>query len=344
MTEIKSQSVERTLSHFPKEMVAALLYGPDQGLVRERAEKLMKTVVPNLKDPFLIADLDDGVLVSDPARLFDEAAAISMLGGRRVVRVRGAGNNLAKLFERFLDEAAGDALVVVEAGDLAKSGALPKVFLGADNAACIACYGDTPRDLPDVVRDALRAEGLSIAPDALADAASRLGSDRGVTRRELEKLALYARGGKQVTLDDVRAVLGDEAEARADEAIDAAGQGDMKKLDLALERLWISGTSPAQIIRMGLTHFQKLALTRSEMDKGNTLDGAVSKLRPPLHFMRAASFKNQASIWDSQRLLDACDLLLETEALTRTTAIPGETVTARALFQITAMARAGARR
>lgn len=344
MTEIKSNGVERTLSHFPKEMVAALIYGPDQGLVRERAEKLIKTVVPNLKDPFLVADLDDSTLVSDPARLFDEAAAISMLGGRRVVRVRGAGNNLAKLFERFLDDPAGDALVVVEGGDLAKSAALPKVFLAADNAAAIACYGDTMRDLPDVIRDALRAEGLSIAPDALDDAASRLGSDRGVTRREIEKLALYARGAKQVTLEDVRAVLGDEAEARAEEALDAAGQGDLKKLDLALERLWIAGTSPAQIIRMGLSHFQKLALTKSELDRGETLDGALRKLRPPLHFMRQASFKAQVSIWDTPRLLDACDLLLETEALSRTTAVPAETVTARALFNIAAMARAGARR
>lgn len=340
MTEIKSQSVERTLSHFPKEMVAALLYGPDLGLVRERAEKLIKTVVPDLKDPFLIADLDDGVLVSDPARLFDEAAAISMLGGRRVVRVRSAGNNLAKLFERFLEEPAGDALVVVEAGDLAKSGALPKVFLGADNAACIACYGDTPRDLPDVVRDTLRAEGLTIAPDALADAASRLGSDRGVTRRELEKLALYARGQKQVTLEDVRAVLGDEAEVRSEEALDAAGSGDLKKLDLALERLWISGISAVAIVRMALSHFQRLALARTDMDRGETLDSAMRKMRPPIHFMRQASFKQQVNQWESARLLEACDLLLETEALTKTTAIPAETVTARALFQIAAMARA----
>jgi DNA polymerase-3 subunit delta len=271
--------------------------------------------------------------------LFDEAAAISMLGGRRVVRVRGAGNNLAKLFERFLDDPAGDALVVVEGGDLSKGTGLRKVFEGADNAACIACYGDTARDLPDVIRDALRAEGFSIAPDALADAASRLGSDRGVTRRELEKLALYAKGAKQITLDDVRAVLGDEAEVRSEEALDAAGQGDLKRLDLALERLWIAGTSPVAIVRMALSHFQRLALAKSEMDKGETADGALRKLRPPIHFMRQSSFKAQAAIWDTARALEACDLLLETEALTKTTAVPAETVTARALFNIAAMAR-----
>src|SRR6185437_3180514 len=178
--------------------------------------------------------------------------------------------------ERFLDEPAGDALVVVEGGDLAKSGALPKVFLEAENAAAIICYGDTARDAP-------RAEGLAIAPDALADAASRLGSDRGVTRRELEKLALYARGQKQVSLEDVRAVLGDEAEVRAEEALDAAGQGDLKTLDTALERLWISGTSAVAVVRMALSHFQRLALAKSDVEKGETLDGALRKLRPPIH-------------------------------------------------------------
>jgi DNA polymerase-3 subunit delta len=339
MTEIKGASIARTLSHPPKGMVAALLYGPDQGLVRERAETLIKSVVPDLKDPFLIADIDDGVLASDPARLADEAAAIPMLGGRRVVRVRGAGNNLAKLFERFLETPTGDALIVVEGGDLAKSAALPKVFLEAENAAAIPCYADTARDLPDVIRETLRAEGLSIAPDALADAAGRLGSDRGVTRRELEKLALYARGQKEVTLADVRAVLGDEAEARTEEALDAAGGGDLKTLDLALERLWLAGTSPVALVRMAISHFQRLALAKSEMEKGESADGAMRKLRPPIHFMRQSAFKMQVANWTSERLLEACDMLLETEALTKTTAVPAETVTARALFNIAALAR-----
>jgi DNA polymerase-3 subunit delta len=88
----------------------------------------------------------------------------------------------------------GDALVVIEAGDLAKTGALRKLFDDHKSAAAIQCYPDSVRDLGDVVRDALRADGISIQPDALEDAVSRLGSDRGVTRREIEKTgAVYAR-------------------------------------------------------------------------------------------------------------------------------------------------------
>src|SRR5690348_330682 len=216
MTEVKGASIERTLTHPPKNLVAALIFGPDQGLVRERAETLIQAIVPNLKDPFLVADLDDGVLAGDPARLFDEAAAISMLGGRRVVRVRGAGNALAQLFESFLADSKGDALVVVQAGDLAKSSALRKTFEEAGNAAAIGCYADTVEGAARVVQGALRAEGFSISDEALEDALSRLGADRGLIRREIEKLALYAQGTKRIELEDVRAVLGDEAEARVE--------------------------------------------------------------------------------------------------------------------------------
>lgn len=337
---VKSSDADRYAAKPPKTLVAALVFGPDTGLVRERAETLMKTVVDDLSDAFRVSDLDDSALASDPARLADEAAAISMLGGRRVVRVRGAGNNLAKLFESFLEDPKGDALVVVEGGDLAKGTGLRKVFEEADNAAAIACYPDTARDLSDVVREAMKSAGLAIAPDALEDAVGRLGSDRGVTRRELEKLALYAHGRKQVSLEDVRAVIGNEAEARVEEAIDAAGSGDLVRLDLALERLWIAATSPVQVLRQAMSHFQRVLLVATEAKRGAAIDEAIRKLRPPLHFSRAASFKNQAQRWSEPRLTDALDQLLEAEALTKTTAVPAEAVCARTLFTVAAMAKA----
>lgn len=337
---VKAQEADRFVANPPKHLRAALVYGPDAGLVQERAEKLLKSVVTDLADAFNVADLNESVLLSDPARLADEAAAISMMGGRRVVRVRGASNNLADLFEQFLDDPVGDALVVVEAGDLAKSSGLPKLFGNADKAAAIACYADTARSLEDVVRDTLRAGGFSIAPDALADAVSRLGSDRGVTRRELEKLMLYAQGKKSVTLEDVLAAMGDEAEARAEEASDAAGSGDLSRLDLALERLWTADVSVNQVLRGAMGHFQRLTLVKESMGRGESLDAAMRRLRPPVHFLREQAFKAQLSRWNEERLADALDMLLEAEALSRTTAVPAQAVCGRVLMNIAALAKA----
>jgi DNA polymerase-3 subunit delta len=333
------KDADRFLAKLPAHIAAILFYGPDQGLVRERADTAAKTVSSDLSDPFRVTEFSDGALESDPARLFDEAAAISMLGGRRVLRVRGAGNALAKLFDDFLDEHSGDALVVVEGGDLAKGAALRKTFEESDSGAAVACYLDTEEQIANVVRSALKAEGISIAPDALDEAASRLGSDRGVTRREIEKLALYGRGQKQLTAEDVVAVIGDESETRSEDVCYAAGEGDYATLDRELEKLWSAGTSPAPIIRVALSHFHRVLLVKIASARGESVDGAMKKGWPQIHFSRTQSFKSQVANWSEERLLDASDLLLEAEALTRTTAVPAEAVTGRALLTIAAMAK-----
>ena len=126
---------------------AVLLYGPDAGLVRERADALARAICPDPRDPFRVAELAAATLVGDPARLADEAAQISLMGGRRVIRVRDAGDALAPLFTRFLADALGDSLVVAEAGDLPGRSALRRAFDEAPRGAAIGCYPDSARDL-----------------------------------------------------------------------------------------------------------------------------------------------------------------------------------------------------
>ena len=332
---VKSWEADRFLERPPGNLIAALFFGPDQGLARERADALARTVVPDLSDAFRVTELDGDAVAADNARLADEAAAISMLGGRRVVRVRGAGNALAPMLESFLDEPKGDALVVVQAGELTPASALRKAFEKSKKAAAVQCYPDNAQDLARVVQNALKAEGFTISPEALDDAVSRLGADRGMTRREIEKLVLYMRGHKRVELEDVRAILGDEAEARVDAVCDAADEGNLAQLDVELERVRADGATPAQILRIALGHFQRLIQLKLISSNGEALDAKLKGTGK----QRTSSIKWQVSRWSEQHLLNACDLLLETEALTRTTGMPAEALTGRALFTIAAMAR-----
>ncbi len=124
-----------------------------------------------------------------------------------------------------------------------------------------------------------------------------------------------------------RAVMGDETEARSESACDAAGNGDLAKLDRELERLWVSDTNPAQVLRSAMGHFQKLIQAREGAQRGESIDNVMKRLRPPVHFSRATSFKVQAQRWSSDRLGDALDMLLDAEAMTRTTGVPAEAVT-----------------
>jgi DNA polymerase III subunit delta len=336
---VKPGEAERFAAKPPADLRAALVYGPDQGLVRERADRIAKSVA-DLADPFRVAELDETQLTGDPARLFDEAAALSMTGGRRVLRVRGVGNVLAELFEDFLESGTGDALVVVEAGELAKSSALRRVFEEAEAAAAIACYLDSAGALEDIVRAGLKEHGLAIAPDALHSAVAKLGSDRMVTRQELEKLALYAMNEGTITQSDVDAVMGDESELRVESVCDAAGEADFVTLDRELSRLWAAGTSPVGVIRPALAHFQRLLLVRAQVDEGADVTGAIRKLRPPLHFSRERAFRAQVAHFTVKRLEQALSLLYEAEVLVKTTGVPGEAAAGRAFLSVAGLARA----
>jgi DNA polymerase-3 subunit delta len=323
-------------------IAAVLVYGPDRGLVRERAETLARAVVDDPADPFRAVDLGAADLKGDPARLGDEAAAISLGGGRRLVRVREANDGMAGLFSAFFAAAhAESALVVVEAGDLAKRSALRRAFEDAGNAAAVPCYADDARSLGAVIAETLGAHGLKAAPDALAFLAGNLGADRSVTRAELEKLALYMGGPGTVTLEDAAACVGDSAATSLDGAVFAAGAGDLTALEKALGRAFTEGVAPIALLRAANRHFQRLHWLRGQMAAGRSVEQAVAALRPPVLFLHADAIKAQARRWPADRLARVLSILLEAEIDCKTTGMPDVAVCARALLRIAQAGRAG---
>ncbi|MBL8834486.1 MAG: DNA polymerase III subunit delta [Rhodospirillales bacterium] len=321
-----------------------LVYGPDAGLVRERAEAIARTVVSDLADPFAVAELSPDTLKDDPARLSDEAAAIPMLGGRRVVRVRGAGNESLAAVKNLLDDPKGDGLVVIEAGELESKSALRKLCEGADNAAAIACYRDEGADLSRTIADSLSASGISADSDALEWLTMHLGGDRAITRSEIEKLSLYVGAGKRASVEDCIAVIGDSADIDLDDVIRATAGGDMTSLDRAYARISAEGDSSIGVLRMVSRHFQRLQMAQGEMARGLDADAAMGKLRPPVFWKEKTPFKSQLSRWPLPRLTAALERLLEAEIQCKSSGMPAELVAQRCLMALAQMAAQAARR
>src|SRR5260221_3556910 len=197
-----------------------LLYGPDSGLVRERAEALLASAVDDPNDPFSLVRLDGDELSADPSRLVDEAMTVRRFGGRRAIRVRAGSRSFASGVDTLADIPLKDCRIVIEAGDLRPESPLRKACERAKTAVAIGCYPDGERDLAKLIDDELRLSNLRIASDARATLIALLGGDRQASRNELKKLALYAHGGGEVTLDDVMTVVSDRSELKIDPIVD----------------------------------------------------------------------------------------------------------------------------
>lgn len=330
---------------------AVLVYGPDGGLIRERMSALLRSVVEDVNDPFRISDITDADLKSDPARLADEAAAISMLGGRRVVRLRGAGDASAKVLDGFLSNPVGDALIIVEGGELTPRAALRKLFEDRADAAAVACYADDAATLADTIRKRLAGDNLTLEQAALHYLTSHLGSDRGVTMNELEKLSLYMGDmgaglkseKRQITLDDVRACVGDNVESGLDAVVDAATGGDLAALDVALARSRSADVSPVALLNALSRHLMLLHLSMDAVENGSSPDSVVESMRPPVHFSRKPTVKRQMMLWSRRRLDRALAIVAEADAQCKTTGLPDRAICGQTLMRIAQAANAARR-
>ena len=340
--KIQGAKVEAFLRAPDPSLRAILIFGPDEGLVRERAQRLAKMVVDDINDPFRVVEFTGPQLKDDPARLPDEAAAMAFGGGQRVVRVRQAVDSCEPACKSYLGlDTPADALVILDAGDLSPRSKLRKLFEAAKNAACVPCYADDARSLPDVVRQSLSGHGLSLDRDALSLLVQSLGSDRSVTRGELDKLALYMGDEKQVTEAHVRDAIGDSGAAVVDDAIYAAAGGDAGKLETALSRLFADGTNAVQIVRAAQRHFHRLHVARGNMNGGMSAEQATKAMRPPIMFKVAGAFRAQLSLWPQNKLARAFEILTQAEVDCKTTGLPANAVTGRALLAVAQAARAG---
>lgn len=338
--KLTGQRVDAFLRQPDRSRRVVLLYGPDRGLVSERADALVAALVSDPRDPFAVAELTGAAAAKEPERLGDEARAVALGGGDRVVRVREAGDALGKAMELLIADPPPGGWVIVEAGELGSRSALRLIAEKADTVAAIACYADDGRNLEAVIESSLRSHGLRVAPDASAYLAGHLGADRLSTRGELDKLALYmGSDGGTVALADAQACVGDGAPVSMDRLIEAVGLGDYPMLELALSRVYLEGVSPITVLRAAANHFRRLHVAADLMARGQSAEQAMKMLRPPVIFTMAQGFRRQLERWTEARLTTAMALLVDAEMDCKSTGVPAEAVCARALLRIASAAR-----
>jgi DNA polymerase-3 subunit delta len=339
--EIKAGQAEAFLRGYAKKPDAAvravLLYGPDDGLVAERGKALALSICPDLADPFRVVDIGGDALKQDPARLADEFQSMSLMGGRRVVRVRPAGEESLAAVEALFEATAGDALIVLEASNLAPTSGLRKTITNSDAGAAIGCYPDTEEALGGLAERVLGEFGLRADAETQEYLVDNLGSDRALSRSELETAGEGASSeARTITIEEAMAVIGDTAAIGLDDVVDRTFDGDYLGMDRALDRVIGEGVKAPQIVRAVQRHADMLHRLGAA---GGNVEGAYARIFPRPHFSRRATIMRQARAWPDTRMADALGLILEADMHTKTTGFPDEAIARRLCLRLAQAAR-----
>jgi DNA polymerase III subunit delta len=303
MAQKKAYEVEGWLRRPPENVSIVLIYGPDRGLVSERAKTFAEKTGLPLDDPFSVVRLDATEAERDQGRLIDEARTVPMFSSRRLLWVRNAGaqKSLADDVKALSADPPRDAVVLIEAGDLKKGAPLRSAVEGSAIAMALPCYGDEDRDVDSVIDDELGKTGIGIAIEARGALRRNLGGDRLATRGEIAKLALYAHGKREIELEDVLAMTGDVSGLSIDDAVDAMLDGKIDEFDQTFTRQSLSGSQAYLVLAAAIRQMQTLHLLRAGMT-GRNAAAVVAAARPPVFFARRKLVERALERWSVEAL------------------------------------------
>ena len=340
--KLQGAAIERFLARPDPAVRAVVIFGADEGLVRERAAQLGRNVVADLNDPFRVAVLTADAVGADPSLLADEASSMSLMGGRRLIRIRDGSEKVTRALTALLEAPSGDSLTVIEAGDLPTRSSLRKLAESAAAAAAMPCYIEDEAGLSRTLGAQISEAGKTIDPDAMRLLASSLVGDRMLARGELEKLLVYMGDTRSISIADVEAAVVDTATLGMDDTLRATMDGNFSELDRCLARLAGEGVAGVAILRVAQNYFRRLHLTRARIDAGTSLDRALSLLQPPVFYKMKDAFAGDTHRWPLPRIQAALDRLVEAEAQSKRTGANDALLAADALLSV-ARAAAGAK-
>lgn len=320
-----------------------LIYGSNEGLVRARAETCVRAVAEDPDDPFRVTSLEPALLRDEPGRLADEAAAIALSGGRRVVRLRGATEAVVPAIRSCLALPTTEGLVVAEAGPLTPRSGLRRLCEQEPSLAAIACYDESAEGAAALIEAFCAARNLSVTPETAGWLAARLGNDRRQIENEVEKLAVYLGDsrldGSVLTIEVAEACVGDAAEASADAVARLAISGDLEGLDRQMTRALYGGVQPITILRAAARCLSRLHLAAATLEGGVSRGDAMAALKPPVFPRERAAFAQEMARWSSARAARALGLLTRAERDCKISGGAPAAICSQALLRIARAAR-----
>lgn len=317
-----------------------LIFGADPMRVADKRQQVIAALVgPQGEEEMRLTRIAGADLRKDPAMLGDAIKAQGFFAGHRVTFVEDATDVTAKALDVALqDWVAGDAQIVVTAGQLTAKSTLRKLFEGHRNAVAIGIYDDPP-SMADI-EQGLSQAGIAAPSRDVMDALLALAQtlEPGDFRQTLEKLSLYKLGDDTpLTVADIMANAPQSAEVEIDDVLNAVSRGRADQLGEVLRNLYAQGVAPVTLCIGAMRYFRQLHTVAS--DPGGPAAG-IGRLRPPVFGPRRDQIVREAGQWGRERLEMALTALTDVDLQLRSASTaPQAALMERTLIRLAMLSR-----
>lgn len=343
---VKAHSAPQQLRRLNPAIRFFLFGGPDDSMACALRDQTVAAIGPDAER----VDVSVATIQSTPSILADEAASISLFGGRRWVSVTipsGSGDELASAVDNLLMTQAGDCPVIATVAGLTARSRLVKLAEKDDRVFAVICYAATARELGPLVDGIARPLGLTLDADVVRALGQATGNDRGLIASEIEKLALYVDATpdqpQRATMSDWLAIGAEVDDADLSPAINAAFGGRLTALPTALAELAAQDALDIRLVRALMARAQLIARLRVGIEGGQSIDQVMANQGRGIFWKERAAVEAQVSRWPALRIARAISRLHGLERALKTPDNAGPLLVRDALLGFARAAAQGGR-
>ncbi len=310
----------------------ALVFGTDISYVQEISLKIKKMIVPNAND-FSLVYLSASQLKQTPFAATDEANTPNLMGDRRLIWIKDINNLSDMIICHFCEHRQTDAFLLISCDNLPKNNALRVEAEKNPHFITFACYPPEESELTFFVKDFIHQENFKISPDAISYLIQNTSGNLSILKSELNKLVLYNKDKKTITLDIIQSLIG-SGSVQLDFFIQLVANQKISQAIPLILKLQQQGELLISLIRMLNRYFDVLLTGKSLIAQGDNPSTVVEKLLKPAQFRLKQPLQKQLTMWTLKQLIHAHHLFLETEIQMKSSRLSQDLLLEKCLLDI----------
>jgi DNA polymerase-3 subunit delta len=294
------------LDYFP-----ILLFGPNEGLIRENSLKLKKIFNTDNAEEIVFT----GQLINEkPELLIDEIKTVSMFNNQKIIIIDNPIDKNVELFEEIFFTLPHNTLILLISSNLKKTSKIRKFFEKSKNFFACANYEDDLKSISQQIQNLEKNIGKLLDKDIKSYLSQNLSSDRMISKHEIDKIYLLYYGNNTTPkLEKVKLIFNDSADLGLNKISQLAFSGQPNKVSLSLNKIFEEGVNPVAVVRTMLNYVQRIQVTQVALKKTNDFESAIKFLKPPVFWKDKDNFKLHCKKWPINETVINFNLLVDTE-------------------------------
>ena len=308
---IKENQLIQSFKEQKTNYVPLLLYGSNEGLIRENYNKL--------KNIFNQASYEEisviGKSISEqPEILIDEIKTVSMFNDHKIITIDQPIDKNVEIFEEAFAMLPSNTLIIVLASNLKKTSKIRKFFENSKNLFACANYEDDLRSNSQQIQTLEKYIGKTLNKDIKNYLNQNLSSDRMISNHEVDKIILlYYENNTIPELEEIKLIFNDNSDLGLSKISQLAFSGKPNKVSINLNRIFAEGVNPIAVVRTMLNYVQRIQVTQIALKKTNDFESAIKSLKPPVFWKDKDNFKLHCKKWPINETVLNFNLLVNTE-------------------------------